>query len=156
MIVILTAPIQSGKTTSLINWSAKRQDVYGMLTPIVNGKKVFMNANTKEQFPMEAVEGETKVLTVGKFIFSKSNFDKAVHIIKNAINKPGWLIIDEIGPLELNGLGFHDELKEVLANRRQNSLLVVRDKEEMVEKVKTFFGINNAIIIRIINETTEL
>jgi nucleoside-triphosphatase THEP1 len=141
MIVILTAPIQSGKTTSLINWSVARNDVHGILTPVVNGKRVFMNVQTKEQFPMEAT-GEEEKLTVGKFIFSKAGFEKAAGIIREGIDKKGWLVIDEIGPLELRGEGFCDVLKEVLAKRKEKIILVVR--EGMVEKVKVYFNISRA------------
>lgn len=35
------------------------------------------------------------------------------------MHKEGWLVIDEIGPLELSGEGFHDVLKEVLSNRSE-------------------------------------
>jgi nucleoside-triphosphatase THEP1 len=144
MIFILTAPIQSGKTTSLISWSAARNDVYGILTPVIEGKRVFMNAKTKEQFPMEA-RGNEETLVIGRFAFSKAGFDKAIQIIRNAITKEGWLVIDEIGPLELKGEGFCDVLKEVLALRQEKILLVVR--EGIVEKVKKFFNIPDVEII---------
>jgi nucleoside-triphosphatase THEP1 len=146
-IYLLTAPIQTGKTTSLINWSEKRNDVHGILTPVINGKRVFMNVYTKEQFPMEAIDDETETLTVGKFVFSKKNFDKAVQIIRNAIEKEGWLIIDEIGPLELNGKGFSEVLKELLAIRQHKTILVVRDKDDMVEKTKKYFNLSKATVI---------
>jgi nucleoside-triphosphatase THEP1 len=141
MIYILSAPVQSGKTSSLINWSAARKDVYGILTPVINGKRVFMNAQTKEQFPMEAT-GDEETLEVGRFVFSKAGFDKAIQIIREAVNKKGWLIIDEIGPLELRGEGFCEVLKEVLAQRNNKLLLVVR--EGLLEQVKEYFGISAA------------
>src|SRR5258705_7050710 len=143
MIFILTAPIQSGKTTSLISWSAERKDVHGILTPVVGGKRVFMNAQTREQFPMEAA-GEEETLVVGRFVFSKAGFDKAIQIFRDAINKEGWLVIDEIGPLELKGQGFCDVLKEVLAQRNNKLLLVVR--EGLVQQVKEYFSIGTATV----------
>ena len=142
-IIILTAPVQTGKTTSLVNWSEKRKDVYGILTPAVDGKRVFMNAHSRQLFLMEAKETETGVLTVGRFVFSKTNFNKAIQVIRDAIDKEGWLVIDEIGPMELRGEGFSDVLKEVLARRQHKLLLVVRDKDDMVEKVKENFGISD-------------
>ena len=144
MTFILTAPIQSGKTVSLISWSANRNDVNGIFTPVVGGKRVFMNAQTKEQFPMEAT-GEEETLVVGRFVFSKAGFDKAIQIIRNAIHKEGWLIIDEIGPLELKGEGFCDVLKEVLALRREKILLVVR--EGLAEQVKDHFSMYSSTCI---------
>ncbi len=146
-VLILTAPIQSGKTTTLINWAAKREDVYGILTPVINGKRFFMNANSKEQFPMEAAADETATCTVGKFVFSKKNFDKAIQVIRESIQKEGWLIIDEIGPLELRGEGFSDIIKEMLTIRQHQTIVVVRDKDDMVEKVKEYFNLRHAIII---------
>ena len=152
MIFVLTAPVQSGKTTSLINWSANREDVYGILTPVVNGKRVFMNAHTIEQFPMEANEGGEEILTVGKFVFSQTNFNKAIQIIDNAIYKSGWLIVDEIGPLELRGEGFAEVVKEVLAQRNEKTLLVVR--EGLAQQVKAYFNLQQAIIITRAEELT--
>ncbi|MEQ1678747.1 MAG: nucleoside-triphosphatase, partial [Chitinophagaceae bacterium] len=144
-VVILTAPIQTGKTTSLINWSSTRNDVYGILTPVVQGKRIFMNAHTKEQFPMEAIEEETEIQTVGRFSFSHASFQKAIQIIRDATHKEGWLVIDEIGPLELRGEGFCAVLKEALTIRQQKILLVVR--EGLAEQVKTHFNIGEAEII---------
>ena len=79
--------------------------------------------------------------------FSKNNFDKAIQIIRNAIDKPGWLIIDEIGPLELRGEGFSEVLKEVLIRRKENILLVVR--EGLSKKAEDYFGIKTNIITNI-------
>lgn len=154
MIYILSAPIRSGKTTSLINWSAAKKDVYGILTPEVNGKRVFMNAQSKDQFPMEA-NGKEEALSIGRFLFSKANFDKAVQIIHHAIDKEGWLVIDEIGPLELQGEGFCEIVKEALLKRPQKLLLVIRDKEDTVEKVKKYFDITDPVIINNINGLGE-
>ena len=66
---------------------------------------------------MEA-RGSEETLTIGRFAFSKTGFDKAIQIIRTAITKEGWLVIDEIGPLELKGEGFCDVMKEVLAMRK--------------------------------------
>ena len=50
-VFILTAPIQSGKTTSLTEWIKNKTNVAGILTPVINGKRVFQNIKTGEQFP---------------------------------------------------------------------------------------------------------
>jgi nucleoside-triphosphatase THEP1 len=90
-------------------------------------------------------------LIVGRFLFSKKAFDKAVKIIRDDVHKEGWLVIDEIGPLELGGGGFCDILKEVLSLRPEKLLLVVRDKNEMVEKVKEYFGLTGAEVIKTVS-----
>jgi nucleoside-triphosphatase THEP1 len=136
MIYILSAPIQTGKTTSLINWSSQREDVYGILTPVKDGKRVFMNAHTREQFAMEAETGE-ETLDIGRFHFSKKNFEKATSIIRDDMLNPGWLVIDEIGPLELKGHGFHDVLTELLHAKKEKIILVVR--EGLVQQILEHF-----------------
>lgn len=146
-VFILTAPIQSGKTTSLLHWSENRSDVFGILTPVVNGQRMFMNVQNRQLFLMEAKEEEAEVLKVGKFVFSKNNFDAAIQLIRDGIHKDGWLIIDEIGPMELRGEGFSDVLKEILGKRKGKILLVVRENDNMPERVKDFFAIPDAIII---------
>lgn len=144
-IVVLSGPVQTGKTTALVNWSTGRNDVYGILTPVANEKRVFMNIASRHLFRMEAKEGDESVLVVGKHVFSAEHFDRAATIIKEAVHKEGWLVIDEIGPLELRGSGFHDIVKEVLEQRRDNILLVVRDGLE--EKVITYFQVPDPIRI---------
>lgn len=148
-VYILTAPIQTGKTTSLINWSKERNDMYGILTPVVTGKRVFMDAHTKEQWPMEANNGEETV-TVGRFVFSKTGFEKAISIIRDGIDKDGWLILDEIGPLELRDEGFSEILKEVLVEKKSKTILVVR--EGLAEQVINSFGITEFYILQNIEE----
>lgn len=148
MIFILTAPIRSGKTTSLIKWSEQRNDVHGILTPVVDGKRIFLDIATNEQWAMEATlrqtQGNEETLLIGRFVFSKKGFEKAIQLIRDSIDKKGWLIIDEIGPLELRGEGFHDVVKEVLANRKENILVVVR--EGLAEQVQQYFGIGARLI----------
>ena len=142
IIYILTGPIQSGKTTRIANWAMEKNDVFGILTPVISGKRMFTDLHSKNIFEMEANSWETEILTIGKFKFSKAGFSKAVEILRNGLNeKKGWLVVDEIGPLELKGEGFSDILKEILhsASNQQKILLVIR--ESILEDVIQFFGL---------------
>jgi nucleoside-triphosphatase THEP1 len=152
-VYILTGRVQTGKTSSLIKWASERKDVYGILTPVINGKRVFMNAQSKEQFPMEAATGEKEVLVTGRFVFSKANFDKAIHIIRNDMNKKGWLILDEIGPMELRDEGFSQLVKEIIEQREDKILFVVR--EGLVVQVRDHFNLEPFFIIPGIEELPE-
>ena len=149
---ILTGPVETGKTTSLVKWSENRNDVFGILTPVVNGKRIFMNIHARHLFDMEATAKEKEIIKVGRFVFSKINFDKAMQIIRNAKDKNGWLIIDEIGPVELRGEGFREVLKEIIAtgNEKQKIILVVR--EGLVDQVKESFQLKEAIVINKVSE----
>jgi len=148
-VYILSGPIRSGKTTQLLNWSTGKNNIYGILTPDVKNKRVFMDIHSKEQFDMEASIEDKAIITIGQFTFSQLAFLKAIEIIRDAINnkKTGWLIIDEIGPLELKNNGFATVLNETIhvVNNKKKILLVVR--EGLSEKVKKQFRIDNAITI---------
>lgn len=147
-IYILTGSIQSGKTTRLLQWSVEKKNVFGILTPVVEGKKVFMDAHTKEHFAMEAEPGEEEILSVGRFAFSKKAFEKAIDILNQSVKaKKGWLIIDEIGPLELEGKGFFETVKQILSNQNSLNLLFII-REHLVEKAIDFFKLErNKIVI---------
>ncbi len=141
-IYILTAEINEGKTSTLLNWAKKRNDVYGIMTPKLDNKRIFQNIETTEQFDMEAKNQEKNVLEIGRFRFSVSAFEKASEIIRNALTKEkGWLVIDEIGPLELHQKGFHDVLQELLHSSSSipNILLVVR--KPLLEEVLKFYSL---------------
>ncbi|MFI5132697.1 MAG: nucleoside-triphosphatase [Chitinophagales bacterium] len=129
IIFILTGTIQSGKTTKLLQWIAGRKDVFGILTPVAEGKRVFMNANTKEQFDMEAGNNDIDPVAIGKYLFSRKSFVRAIEILQKALkNDNGWLVVDEIGPLELRGEGFCEGVNEILsANTGLKILFVIRD-----------------------------
>lgn len=140
-VFILSGPIQSGKTTRLIKWCEGRNDVTGILTPEVDGKRFFFDIETKNLFLMEAREDEGNILSIGKYKFSKSAFERASQILLNAINKnSGWIIIDEVGPLELKGEGFSEVIKKLfLIPSELNIILVVR--ENLFDTVLQYFNI---------------
>ncbi|MBL7745185.1 MAG: hypothetical protein JNN00_17045 [Chitinophagaceae bacterium] len=146
-IFILSGPVQSGKTTSLIKRTEKRTDVWGILTPVVEGKRMFMNVATRHLSEMEAPDDETEVLNIGRFTFSKKSFDRAAAVIRGAKEKEGWLIIDEIGPIEIRGEGFHDVLKEVSADVSDNQKLLLVVREGLTEQVKEVYQLGDAVII---------
>lgn len=124
---LLTGPVHSGKTTALLNWSKKGNDVSGILTPVIGGKRFFMDAATNEIFEMETKEVE--VLEIGKYRFSKKSFNKAINIISSAKEGKGWLVVDEIGPLELKDQGFSEIVRAVIPvlGKESKAIFVIRD-----------------------------
>jgi len=142
IIYILTGPIQSRKTTTVANWSIDKKDVFGILTPVINGKRMFMDVHSRGNFEMEANSRETKILMIGKYKFSKAGFTKAVDILRNGLNeKKGWLVVDEIGPLELRGEAFGIILKEILQSSSNQQKILLVTRESILEKVIQFFGL---------------
>ena len=137
-IFILTGEVHSGKTTALLQWSQKRKDVFGILTPVINGERVFMNAHTGEIFPMEA-NGNEEVLAVGKYRFSAKAFQKASTVISSSLANQAWIILDEIGPLELRGDGFYEVLGAMASSTTHQQKLVVVVRQSIMEEVKALF-----------------
>ena len=141
-IFILSGPIQSGKSTRLMEWAMKEKNVKGIITPIVGNNRMFYNIDKKQFFAMESAAKEIDTLKIGKYFFSQYAFRKAEKIIEDgALNNEGWLVIDEIGPLELKGEGFNTVLKKILPieNKKFNLLLVIR--ESILEDILKYFEI---------------
>jgi nucleoside-triphosphatase THEP1 len=151
-VFIFSGEIHSGKTTSLSKWIENKPDVTGILTPVIEGKRFFVDIHSGEKFEMEAAIDEEKIISVGRHRFSEENFDKAKLVIRNAMNTSGWLVIDEIGPLEIRGEGFSNILQDVLENQtfRQKILLVVRKTN--VADVINKFQIPVAVVINSMDE----
>ena len=110
-----------------MNWLVTMKNVAGITSPVVQGKRTFFHIEAHEYFPMEAQAGE-EALLIGKYSFSRKSFMKAEETLMSAIGKSyEWIIIDEIGPLELSESGLHKVLLEILQKTNSNLLLVVRD-----------------------------
>ncbi len=145
-VVILSRPVRTGKTSSLLAWAREREHVKGILTPDAGEGRVFMDLATGERFPMQASD-EKDIMPVGRFRFSRAAFARASAMLRQAATGNGWIVIDEIGPLELKGEGFATVLQEllVLPVNSYSLLLVVR--EGLVEEVKAKFFLQNIRVI---------
>jgi len=140
---LFTAPKHSGKTTKLMQWSAHQSDVFGILTPVIEGKRAFMDAHTRQPFRMEATANEVDILVAGKYRFSKNGFETAASILLTAANQTkGFIIVDEIGPLELRGLGFCEAVKTLLNNKTSTVEIVLVIREELVTDAIQYFQLN--------------
>jgi nucleoside-triphosphatase THEP1 len=147
-IIILTSGIKTGKTTLLQQFCKGNNDVAGILTPIINAKRVFYDIASDVFFYMEAQPNE-EPLIVGKYLFSKTAFVKAGMILLNADknNGPKYLIIDEIGPLEIRlQEGFFNCLNKILGSPFNYTLILVVRKILVDEMIATF-NLHNATVL---------
>jgi nucleoside-triphosphatase THEP1 len=123
-VYILTGDIQSGKTTALQQLCSSI-DADGILTPVNTGKREFAEVNSKITYPMEANSSEQNTIQIGRFHFSRKNFERAIAYLKSLTHSGKIIVIDEIGPLELQGDGFADILTDLL-HEGVKLLIVVR------------------------------
>lgn len=141
-VIILTGDKQSGKTTFLKKWATTQENVAGILTPIVDRNRCFYNIETALFYDMEVAAKEPlqeAVLTVGKYFFSQENFTKASTTLTDActITHLKYLVIDEVGPLELTQQkGFYQALLFVLQHLQHTVQLVIVVRQNCIEKMQ--------------------
>jgi len=144
LIFILTGPIRSGKTSTLSDWLLGREGVDGLLSPDNDlGLRYFYAIGAKKSFPFEADSGTSEaIITIGRFHFLKSALDRANDYLlacKNSQNLR-YLILDELGKLELRNEGLHEAAKELIPqfenSPESHIVLVIRDSllEALLQK----------------------
>ena len=146
---ILTGPIQSGKTTHLISWLKFHKNCAGILAPVVDTKRQLYSIHNEEFHPFEVTENtsqDEEFLTVGKYRFRKTSFEWARLQLEQAIKlKPQWLVIDEIGPIELRGEGLEPQVSKIISkyprSRKNRVILVIR--EQLLEKAIEFYNLGD-------------
>jgi nucleoside-triphosphatase THEP1 len=140
---IVTGKIQSGKTSGLFKLLNTRYYVDGILSPIVNEKRVLYHIASKTIKRFEVDESNEKTISIGNYIFLQESFDWANEkLIKGFSSKPDFLVIDELGKLELKGKGFYPSIKEILEikdNSATQLILVIRDY--LLDEVLHYYGI---------------
>lgn len=154
-IFIFSKPIHSGKTTELLSWCNRQKNIAGILMPDIDGQRNIHNIQTKENFIIQCDNSSnTKetLINIGRYHFYAAAFKQANLILLHAASiEQDWLVIDEVGKLELEGAGFYPALQEIITTGKyKNLLLVVRDS--LCGQVISFFKINNANIIHRLNE----
>lgn len=132
-ITIITGPIKSGKTTHLEKLISSLKDAGG-ITQILSGSKRFLHdISSGEQVELTSQTFDKDTFKIGKFTFRKSAFIWAKEKLENSLlsgNKT--IVIDEYGPLELNGEGLEPLFSEIISKIKSNFdlqvIVVVRDK----------------------------
>ena len=115
-IFILSGEVGVGKTTALLKW-IKDKHADGILAPVINNKRHLLHISSNQSKLLEVeIENENKkIVTVGKYLFDVEIFNWARKKLVESFNaKPEWLVVDEIGPLELNGKGLEPAVTEII------------------------------------------
>lgn len=143
-IYILSRPVQTGKTSQLMDWVQPRLHIGGLLTPDVNDMRMLFDLHTRSFHPFEVKDAYAgDKITIGKFLFAKTAFEKGQDILMKAVARSlDWIVIDEVGRLEVEqGEGLEPAVLRVVRAFQSglvkgNLLLVIRDTllEKAVEK----------------------
>jgi nucleoside-triphosphatase THEP1 len=134
-VFILTGPIHSGKTTFLqeLSAEAKRRGlpVEGYLSPALGLGATRAGYDLRviseeRSYPFLRTEGEPGWRRAGGYVIVPEAMERAQRIIRAAAAKT-LLIVDELGPLELEGRGVWPALEDVLNHPPRKIVLTVRD-----------------------------
>ena len=142
-IYVLTGPVGSGKTTSLERWCQKQKSADGILAPVIEGKRNLKFIRINEIKGLESSAGNNGI-KIGRYIFDEKVFEEARNYLEGAFqNNPEWLIIDEIGPLELEGNGLEPAAGKIIKQIKSthtNIILVIR--EGLLDKVFKHYNLS--------------
>lgn len=135
MIAVLAGPVHGGKTTLLqraaASWEARGLRCAGFLSPAVTddageGGYDLVELETGTRRPYLRRRGPDGAERVGPYVFVPETLERAREIIL-AAGSSEPLVVDEVGPLELEGGGLWPALREALGRAGAKILLVVRE-----------------------------
>jgi nucleoside-triphosphatase THEP1 len=149
---ILTGPIQSGKTTRLIAWVKYHRHSSGILTPVINKVRYIysIHANNYQRLQVDDDQiPEKGVVKIGRYSFLESTFQWArEELISATTVQAKYLLIDEIGPLELSGRGLEPAVSTILQHyiKSPNYHLILVVRENLLEQVISHYNLEDHYI----------
>lgn len=143
-IKIVTGKVHTGKTTRLFAFANSHKSVDGILVPVIHDKRMIYNISSKELKQLEVDNNSNKCISVGKYNFLNESFSWANKKLIDGFSKnPEWIILDEIGKLELEKKGLFESADFILTNFRNtktNIIFVIRDY--LLDAVLKSFNLN--------------
>lgn len=149
MIILITGPKDAGKTTFLRNYisllAAKGESAGGILSLAEVGGGIkhtyyAWDIKTGNSWPLVSDRKFQNSIDYGRYSFSAEGYKRAGEVLQNA-RDCSHLIIDELGPVELLGFGFAEDLKRLLPVYKGELFIVVR--ESLVKEVIGFFSLDS-------------
>ena len=149
MILILTGPTRNRKTTTLMKWAEKRTDCDGVLSPDVNGLRHLYRVANKQLISWQHKMPEPGDLIIGRFSFDPDGFATAVSWLNEAMQNPDvqYVILDEIGLLELQGKGWDTWMKSVIPFPENKTLILVV-RRSLMDEVIAHYGIQDVSVVQ--------
>ncbi len=132
-----------------MRWAQGRAGCGGILTPDIEGLRQLYNVKDGTTLPWQKpVSDAPDDVLVGRFVFDRVAFDQAIVWLDDQLKdaRIKYLILDEVGPLELSGKGWDTWLRKALATPSEKEfILVVR--EGLVEKVVDYYGLSTYAVV---------
>jgi nucleoside-triphosphatase THEP1 len=128
-------------------WASSQKNIDGIFQPVVEDKRFIYHIGSRTLKLLEATDltPKSSVVVSGKYKFNNDVFVWAKNLLLECLNKNlDWLVIDEVGRLELNGKGLEPVIGYIINNHKKfdgNIALVVRDS--LLEKFVERFNLEN-------------
>lgn len=135
MLIILSGPVHSGKTTMLLKIVDELKKIKvafdGFLSyPIIKKEEItgysLLDIKKNTFTPFITKSEKKNWQNIGPFFFIPEGLEKAEGIIHRG-SESDLLIVDEVGPLEIKKQGLWPSLQKVLHQANKNMLLVIRE-----------------------------
>ena len=152
-IILLTGPVHSGKSNSLLNWAKMKREqgarIGGLTNPSQDGEKWFISAEFESSRKMNATDDEPAV-RIGKYRFSAAAFAWARELLQPELGgRYDYFLIDEIGKLELKNIGLEPAVKgvfEFFQNNNETTIVAIV-RESLLEDVIQHYGLEKFKVI---------
>lgn len=139
MIYLLTGPVASGKSTSLLEWSKKQSSVAGIIQYSREGERyIFSIAAAEERkLTVDLSVDIREIIDVGKYKFSLDTLKWAGgEIEKSVVLNHRFVVIDEYGKLELERKGLEPHVSKAVEKLKSNEVtdLIIVIRDYLIEK----------------------
>ena len=140
MILILTGPTRTHKTTTLRNWIKGRSDVAGVLSPDEGNLRVLLHVKDGQTIPWQRSAPQPGDLVIGRFSFDPNGFVTATGWLNEGLKDPAvrYIILDEIGNLELQGKGWDTWMRTALPLPEEKTLILVVRRPLLDEVIQRY------------------
>lgn len=155
---MITGKVQGGKTTLLSElldrFKKENLKITGFLCPgsFKEGQRsafTLVNLENGDQLPMATIEEKEGWLKYRRFFFNPEAFTQGEVWIRDGLaNHPDLVVIDEVGPMELQGLGWWNILK--LIEKRMDIAQIWIVREQILREVQAKWNISEENIFRVI------
>ena len=142
-VILLTGAIGAGKTSAVAklirDWRESGRDVRGILAyRVFEGEQLVgydLEIIGEDKRRMLARKSGASLEKVGPFVFSDDALARGRRALKASATAE-VVVVDEIGPLELTGGGWSEEIKRLL--QKSDAVLILVVREQLLEQVRAW------------------